>query len=65
MTDLEAKYKELTNHLREQMNPEGFWTGELSSSALGVAVTWLWTWQTRALRVRIPFARHCRRVRGS
>ncbi len=38
MTDLETPYKELTHHLRENMNPEGFWTGELSSSALGVAV---------------------------
>jgi hypothetical protein len=37
----------------------------LLCGALVVAMTWLWTWQTRALRARIPFARHCRRERGS
>lgn len=38
MGELEKRYSELTQELREWMNPEGFWTGELSSSALGVAV---------------------------
>jgi squalene-hopene/tetraprenyl-beta-curcumene cyclase len=38
MAELEKRYRELTQELRRRMNPEGFWTGELSSSALGVAV---------------------------
>ena len=36
--DLEKRFKELTGILLQEMNPQGFWTGELSSSALGVAV---------------------------
>ncbi|WP_423126370.1 prenyltransferase/squalene oxidase repeat-containing protein [Gaoshiqia sp. Z1-71] len=36
--DLEKRFKELSGILLQEMNPQGFWTGELSSSALGVAV---------------------------
>ncbi len=35
---LEARFDELSDLLVDQINPDGFWTGELSSSALGVAV---------------------------
>jgi len=39
MTDkLEIRFKELSKILLDEINDEGFWTGELSSSALGVAV---------------------------
>ncbi len=37
-TNLQNRFKELSDQLLEQMNQDGFWTGELSSSALGVAV---------------------------
>ncbi|MGQ7870060.1 prenyltransferase/squalene oxidase repeat-containing protein [Sunxiuqinia sp. sy24] len=36
--DLQKRFEELSGILLEEMNPEGYWTGELSSSALGVAV---------------------------
>ena len=36
---LQQKSVRLTQLLLEEMKPEGFWTGELSSSALGVAVS--------------------------
>jgi squalene cyclase len=36
--DIEARFKELSVQLASQINNDGFWTGELSSSALGVAV---------------------------
>lgn len=36
--ELEIRFKELSDILVQEMNPEGFWTGHLSSSALGVAV---------------------------
>ena len=36
---LEERYRELSGRLVEQMNGSGYWTGELSSSALGVAVS--------------------------
>ena len=35
---LEIRFKELTDVLLSEMNADGFWTGQLSSSALGVAV---------------------------
>ncbi len=35
---LEIRFKELSDILIKKMNDQGFWTGELSSSALGVAV---------------------------
>ncbi|MGQ8336546.1 hypothetical protein ACUNWD_08355 [Sunxiuqinia sp. A32] len=35
---LEKRFNELSEILLEEMNPQGFWEGELSSSALGVAV---------------------------
>ena len=35
---LEQLFKELSGLLMERMNAQGYWTGELSSSALGVAV---------------------------
>ncbi len=35
---LEIRFKELSELLLSEMNEDGFWTGELSSSALGVAV---------------------------
>ncbi len=35
---LEERFNELTSLLKQEMNPDGFWTGELSSSALAVAV---------------------------
>ncbi len=35
---LEARFDELSRLLVDQINPDGFWSGELSSSALGVAV---------------------------
>ena len=40
MTNLELqnRFDELSAILLDEMNPEGFWEGELSSSALGVAV---------------------------
>lgn len=37
-TKLEERFDELSGLLINRMNPEGFWTGELSASALGVAV---------------------------
>jgi squalene-hopene/tetraprenyl-beta-curcumene cyclase len=37
--NLEKQFKELSQILVDEMNPDGFWTGELSSSALGVAVS--------------------------
>lgn len=37
-TDLEIRFSELSNILLKEMNDDGFWTGHLSSSALGVAV---------------------------
>lgn len=36
--ELQNRFEELSEILVKEMNPEGFWTGELSSSALGVAV---------------------------
>jgi squalene-hopene/tetraprenyl-beta-curcumene cyclase len=36
--DLQSRFDELSQILLDDMNPQGFWTGELSSSALGVAV---------------------------
>ncbi len=36
---LEKRLKELSNLLVNELNDEGFWTGSLSPSALGVAVT--------------------------
>lgn len=36
--ELQNRFEELSEILIKEMNPEGFWTGELSSSALGVAV---------------------------
>jgi len=36
--DLQSRFDELSKILLDDMNPQGFWTGELSSSALGVAV---------------------------
>ena len=36
--NLNIRFKELSGILTAGINPEGFWTGELSSSALGVAV---------------------------
>ncbi|WP_167615248.1 prenyltransferase/squalene oxidase repeat-containing protein [Maribellus sediminis] len=38
MTDLEIRFKELSEILLSEMNENGFWSGQLSSSALGVAV---------------------------
>jgi squalene-hopene/tetraprenyl-beta-curcumene cyclase len=35
---LEVRFRELSGRLLEEMNGAGYWTGELSSSALGVAV---------------------------
>lgn len=35
---LEIRFKELSNILLGELNDDGFWSGELSSSALGVAV---------------------------
>ncbi len=35
---LEIRFKELTDILLSEMNADGFWTGQLSSSALGVTV---------------------------
>jgi len=35
---MEERFRELTKILKDQANREGFWTGELSSSALGTAV---------------------------
>jgi len=35
---LEIRFKQLSNFLLNELNEDGFWTGELSSSALGVAV---------------------------
>jgi len=35
---LEIRFKELSNILLDELNENGFWTGKLSSSALGVAV---------------------------
>lgn len=37
--NLNNRFKELSGLLMGQINEEGFWTGELSSSALGVAVS--------------------------
>lgn len=37
-TELEIRFKELADILLSEMNADGFWTGQLSSSALGVAV---------------------------
>jgi len=36
--NLEIRFKELSDILMSEMNEDGFWTGELSSSALGVSV---------------------------
>nr|WP_319511720.1 prenyltransferase/squalene oxidase repeat-containing protein [uncultured Draconibacterium sp.] len=36
--ELEIRFKELSDILLGELNDEGFWSGELSSSALGVAV---------------------------
>ncbi len=36
--ELEIRFQELSNILLNELNSNGFWTGELSSSALGVAV---------------------------
>ena len=36
--ELEIRFKELSDILLGELNDEGFWAGELSSSALGVAV---------------------------
>ncbi|MDX8338636.1 prenyltransferase/squalene oxidase repeat-containing protein [Draconibacterium sp. IB214405] len=35
---LEIRFKELSDILLDELNDDGFWSGELSSSALGVAV---------------------------
>ncbi len=35
---LQERFEELASILKAEMNPQGFWTGELSSSALAVAV---------------------------
>uniref|UniRef100_UPI003217CE9F prenyltransferase/squalene oxidase repeat-containing protein n=1 Tax=uncultured Draconibacterium sp. TaxID=1573823 RepID=UPI003217CE9F len=35
---LEIRFKELSEILLDELNDDGFWTGQLSSSALGVAV---------------------------
>lgn len=37
--NLNTRFKELSDLLVEQINTKGFWSGELSSSALGVAVS--------------------------
>ncbi|HPF51366.1 MAG TPA: prenyltransferase/squalene oxidase repeat-containing protein [Draconibacterium sp.] len=37
-SELEIRFNELSDILLNEMNDEGFWTGQLSSSALGVAV---------------------------
>lgn len=37
-TELEIRFNELSDILLNEMNKDGFWTGHLSSSALGVAV---------------------------
>lgn len=37
--ELEIRFKALSEILLSEMNDEGFWTGELSSSALGLAVS--------------------------
>ncbi len=36
--ELEIRFIELSQILKDEMNEDGFWTGKLSSSALGVAV---------------------------
>jgi prenyltransferase beta subunit len=36
--ELEVRFREVSQILLEELNEEGFWTGKLSSSALGVAV---------------------------
>ena len=36
--ELQNRFDELSGILLKEMNPQGYWTGELSSSALGVAV---------------------------
>jgi len=36
--ELEIRFQEVSQILLDELNGEGFWTGELSSSALGVAV---------------------------
>lgn len=36
--ELQQRFDELSEILRKEMNPQGFWSGELSSSALAVAV---------------------------
>lgn len=36
--ELEIRFKELSDILLSELNDDGFWSGELSSSALGVAV---------------------------
>ncbi len=36
--DLENQYKKLVGLLKDELNPQGFWSGKLSSSALGTAV---------------------------
>jgi squalene-hopene/tetraprenyl-beta-curcumene cyclase len=36
--ELEIRFKELSDILLNELNDDGFWSGELSSSALGVAV---------------------------
>ena len=35
---MEKRFKELSAQLNEKLNQDGYWEGELSSSALGVAV---------------------------
>ena len=36
--DIEERFNELAGILVQEINPDGFWTGKLSSSALGVSV---------------------------
>jgi squalene-hopene/tetraprenyl-beta-curcumene cyclase len=37
-TEIVNKYQQLSTELKAQMNPQGFWTGKLSTSALSTAV---------------------------
>ena len=36
--NLENQYNKLVGLLKAELNPQGFWSGKLSSSALGTAV---------------------------
>jgi len=56
--DLQSRFDELSQILLGDMNPEGFWTGELSSSALGVAVA------VAALHFHDPKAHHAEIQKG-